>query len=81
MSRNAKPKTPPATPFPAEGLHREGSWLWLPLRNEWRDVGNKPEEDVRQGFIRHLVEQLGYDLAQMDQERRTQHGHRRPPAC
>lgn len=80
MSRNNKPKTAPATPFPTEGLHRVGGWLWLPLRSEWRDVSTRPEEEVRQGFIRHLAENLGYDLAQMDQERRTQHGHRSPRA-
>ncbi|MBK5965797.1 restriction endonuclease subunit M [Thiocystis minor] len=50
------------------------------MRNEWRDVTNKPEEIVRQGFIRTLVEHYGYRLDQMDQERRTQHGHKSPRA-
>ncbi len=35
---------------------------------------------MRQKFIRVLVEHYGYDLAQMDQERRTQHGHKSPRA-
>ena len=77
-----KPKTKPSTPFPisAESLHREGNWLWIPLRGEWRDVAAKPEEIVRQTFIRHLIDHYGYSLAQMDQERRTQHGHKSPRA-
>ena len=77
-----KPKTKPSTPFPtaAELLHREGNWLWIPLRGEWRDVAAKPEEIVRQTFIRHLIDHYGYSLAQMDQERRTQHGHKSPRA-
>lgn len=67
-------------PFPpaADELHKEGTWLWIPLRKEWRDVTNKPEERVRQKFIRALVEHYGYSLEQMDQERRTQHGHKSP---
>lgn len=40
----------------------------------------KPEEVVRQRFIRVLVEHYNYDLAQLDQERRTQHGHKSPRA-
>jgi len=77
-----KPKTNPATPFPAASgsLHRNGDWLWIPLRSEWRDVSAKPEEIVRQTFIRHLTEHYGYKLAQMDQERRTMHGHKSPRA-
>jgi type I restriction enzyme M protein len=61
----SKPKKPamPKTPFPdkAGELHREGDWLWIPLRNEWRDVAAKPEEVVRQTFIRHLTDHYGYD--------------------
>ena len=51
-----KPKAAPATPFPAapDTLHRKGDRLWIPLRQEWRDVAGKPEEAVRQRFIRHL---------------------------
>ncbi|HZK92099.1 MAG TPA: N-6 DNA methylase [Stellaceae bacterium] len=77
-----KPKANPATPFPAgpEALHREGNWLWIPLRGEWRDVLAKPEEIVRQTFIRHLIDHYGYSLVQMDQERRTMHGHKSPRA-
>ena len=78
----AKPKTAPATPFPSEPetLHEHGSWLWIPLRGEWRNVATKPEEVVRQRFIRHLCDNYGYTLAQMDQERRTMHGHKSPRA-
>lgn len=78
----AKPKHKPSLPFPAtaDTLHREGNWLWIPLRKEWRDVSTKPEEVVRQRFLRALVEHYGYALEQMDQERRTQHGHKSPRA-
>ena len=78
----SKPKAAPATPFPtaSETLHREGDRLWIPLRQEWRDVAGKPEEIVRQRFIRHLCDEYGYTLEQMAQERRTTHGHRSPRA-
>src|ERR1035437_929045 len=77
-----KPKTVPATPFPAdpEKLRHGGDWLWIPLRNDWWDITGKPEEIVRQHFIRHLCENYGYALPQMDQERRTMHGHKSPRA-
>jgi hypothetical protein len=41
-----KPKAVPKTHFPPDAgtLHREGDWLWIPLRSEWRDVSAKPEE-------------------------------------
>jgi type I restriction enzyme M protein len=57
-----KPKAGPKTHFPTDAgtLHREGNWLWIPLRSEWRDVSAKPEEIVRQTYIRHLVENYGY---------------------
>jgi type I restriction enzyme M protein len=81
-TKTKKPTSPPAAPFPvaADTLHHVGNWLWIPLRKEWRDSTAKPEEVVRQHFIRVLVEHYGYDLAQMDQERRTQHGHKSPRA-
>ncbi len=81
-STRSKPKDPPATPFPQEPekLHEQGDWLWIPLRGEWRHVTGKPEETVRQRFIRHLHDSYGYALIQMDQERRTMHGHRSPRA-
>ena len=77
---HSKPKEAPETPFPAEPgkLHERGKWLWIPLRGEWRDVSDKPEETVRQHFVRHLCESLGYTLGQMAQERRTMHGRRSP---
>ncbi len=77
-----KPKDIPTTPFPAdsEKLHEQGDWLWISLRSEWRDISAKPEEVVRQRFIRHLRDNYGYELSQMDQERRTMHGRRSPRA-
>ena len=77
-----EPEAAPATPFPAvpDTLHRKGDRLWIPLRQEWRDVAGKPEETVRQRFIRHLCDHYGYALDQMAQERRTTHGHRSPRA-
>lgn len=59
---------------------KDADWCWIPLRGEWRDVGGKPEELVRQEFIRRLVLEHGYTLEQMDQERRTMHGHNSPRA-
>jgi type I restriction enzyme M protein len=58
----AKPKHKPSLPFPpaADTLHRKGTWLWIPLRKEWRDVTTKPEEVVRQHFLRTEVEHYGY---------------------
>ncbi|MDR3352861.1 MAG: N-6 DNA methylase [Zoogloeaceae bacterium] len=82
MTKTKKPAHPPSLPFPSasDALHQENRWLWIPLRREWRDVSTKPEEVVRQKFIRTLVEHYGYALDQMDQEQRTQHGHRSPRA-
>ena len=63
----AKPKHKPNLPFPAtaDALQREGIWLWIPLRREWRDVSAKPEEVVRQRFLRTLIDHYGYALEQM----------------
>ena len=83
MTKTKRPKDRPGTPFPtmADALHQQGDWLWIPLRQEWRAVSaKKPEEVVRQQFIRFLVDDLAYSLDQIDQERRTQHGHRSPRA-
>ncbi len=79
---SGRPKSSPPSAFPSDRdkLHQQGAWLWLPLKKEWRNVASKPEEVVRQFFIRHLHENLGYALEQMDQERKTQHGHRSPRA-
>jgi len=81
-SASKKPKAAPSASFPPEAgnLHRVGDWLWIPLRTEWRNVAAKPEEVVRQGFIRHLCGDYGYALDQMDQERRIIHGHTSPRA-
>lgn len=82
MAKTKKPTYQPSLPFPPtpDALHQDGHWLWIPLRKEWRDVTTKPEEIVRQKFIRTLVEHYGYALDQMDQEQRTQHGHKSPRA-
>lgn len=82
MARTKKPAHQPSEPFPhaSDGLHREGDWLWIPLRKEWRDVSDKPEEIVRQQYIRTLVDYYGYSLAQMEQEQRMQHGRHSPRA-
>lgn len=82
MAKTKKLTHTPSLPFPPapDALHQEGHWLWIPLRKEWRDVSAKPEEVVRQKFVRTLVDHYGYSLDQMDQEQRTQHGHRSPRA-
>lgn len=82
MAKSKKPAHKPSLPFPPEpeALHREGDWLWIPLRKSWSNVSAKPEEVVRQKFIRTLIEHYGYSLDQMDQERRTLHGHKSPRA-
>ena len=49
-----------------------------PSKNEWRDSTGKPEELVRQRWIRHLCESFGYSLNQMKQEQRTFSGTRSP---
>ena len=69
-----KPTAIPSLPYPATGLHTDTDYIWLPLKGEWRSIVGKPEEAVRQEFIRHLHTQLGYELGQMGQELRTQVG-------
>ena len=77
-SASKKPKSKPTTPRPAtpETIHQEDRWIWLPLKGEWRDSTGKPEELVRQKFIRHLCENYGYLLEQMRQEMRMISGSR-----
>jgi len=41
---------------------------YIPLKNEWRDLNNQPEEKVRQDFICKLINDYGYCLDQMKQE-------------
>lgn len=77
-----KPKDP-QTAFASDGksIHRHEQWVWLPLRSTWVDTTHRPEEVVRQDWIRRLVIDGGFDLAQMDQERRTlTHGTGSPRA-
>lgn len=78
MAATKKPKTAPTTPWPAapETLHTDGDWIWIPLKGEWRDSTGKPEELVRQKFVRHLCENYGYSLDQMRQEQRMISGSR-----
>jgi len=59
-------------------VHREGEWLWLPLRREWKDVTHSPEEVVRQEWVRRLHVDGGYTLEQMTQELRDTHGRQSP---
>lgn len=82
QTSDRKPKNVPKTPWPEQNdtLHQEGSWIWIPLKSEWRDSTGKPEELVRQRFIRHLCENFGYSLEQMHQEQRTISGSRSPRA-
>ncbi|QUH01114.1 N-6 DNA methylase [Saccharopolyspora erythraea] len=70
----------PSTPFPDEGLHQYDNWVWVPLRDSWVDVTHKPEEVVRQHWIRNLHVNGEFRLDQMDQERRTHSGRRSPRA-
>jgi type I restriction enzyme M protein len=77
------PPGPPVESFADGGksCHRVGSWLWIPLRNRWSDVTHKPEEVVRQEWVRRLVVEGGFELEQMDQEVRSlAHGHGSPRA-
>jgi len=55
-------------------LHRDGSYVWAPLVQEWRIA--TPEEVVRQEFIHRLHTHYGYSLEQMAQERPMQVGRR-----
>jgi len=41
---------------------------YIPLKDEWRDLTNQPEEAVRQAFICKLINDYGYCLDQMKQE-------------
>lgn len=70
MAKIKKPTHHPSLPFPPtpDTLHQEGHWLWIPLRKEWCDVSAKPEEIVRQKFVRTLVEHYGYSLDQEEEE-------------
>ena len=72
--------TPPAPHADGEPLKPVvvGNYIWAPLRKDWLVL--RPEEIVRQAYILRLVARYGYDLSQMDQERRTKHGRRSPKA-
>jgi type I restriction enzyme M protein len=69
------PQTPSNPEDPLKPLI-EGNYIWCPLKAEWRVL--IPEERIRQGFILILNRKYGYEFGQMDQERRTKHGHKSP---
>ena len=72
----------PNTDFADQGrsCHRQGDWLWLPLRRAWKNVAQAPEEVVRQEWIRRLTHEGGYQLGKLGQELRAMHGHGSPRA-
>jgi len=81
ISSTAKPNyTPQIIPIPGSTPIPpiDGNWIWAPLKAEWRIC--TPEEKVRQQFILVLNERYQYSFQQMDQERRTTHGHKSPKA-
>ena len=43
--------------------------IYAPLKDQWFVV--KPEEEVRQRYICRLVDSYGYDLKQMEQEKKV----------
>lgn len=77
-----KPTKSPATPYddanPDKPLWVKGAWVWAPLSKAW--LLRRPEEMVRQRFIHRLHTEWGFELGQMRQERKTQHGHGSPKA-
>jgi len=77
-----RPTQKPSTPFSVDGtgVHTSGDWVWVPLRDKWVDCTHKPEEKVRQEWIRKLVREGNFDLAQIDQERHLVHGTGSPRA-
>lgn len=48
--------------------------IYAPLKDKWLVL--KPEEEVRQKYICRLVDSYGYDLRQMDQERKVSNSQR-----
>src|SRR5687768_12815165 len=75
-----RPTQLPSAPYGLgpDPLHRDGPWVWAPLRREWRQA--TPEELVRQRIIHRLHTRYDYQLEQMAQERRTQAGRKSPKA-
>ncbi|MFJ5882611.1 N-6 DNA methylase [Kitasatospora cineracea] len=76
VAAGRKPKVAPASPYldGHEPLHRDGNWVWAPLKQTW--LLAKPEELVRQEFIHRMHTQWGYDLGQMRQEVRAASGRK-----
>lgn len=76
---NGKPNRAPDQPHVASSPLQpiiEGGWIWAPLKGEWRVL--TPEERVRQQFVLRLRHEYGYELEQMDQERKVRHGRQSP---
>lgn len=55
-------------------IKRENGKIFCPLTNSWHI--EKPEEKVRQEYIKKLVEEYGYSLEQMAQEVPVNNSHR-----
>lgn len=68
-----KPSTP-AAPAALDVKRRPGE-IWSHLRKKW--LIEKPEERVRQDFVCVLVNEYGYALDQMDEERHVAVGNLR----
>src|SRR4051812_42089984 len=47
-------------------VRRENGKIWSHIRKKW--LAETPEETVRQEFLCVLVNEYGFDLAQMDEE-------------
>lgn len=77
-----RPTQKPLSPFSDNGtnIHTSENWVWVPLRDKWVDCTHKPEERVRQEWIRRLVTEGNFDLTQIDQERHLVHGTGSPRA-
>ena len=55
-------------------IKRENGKIFCPLTNSWHI--EKPEEKVRQEYIKKLVEEYGYSLEQMAQEEKVNNSER-----
>lgn len=53
-------------------LQQKDGKVYSPIRGKW--LVETPEEKVRQEFVMVLVNQYGYDTAQLGEEEKTEHG-------
>ena len=67
----------PTQPYPLK-YSPDKKLVFCELRGDYRVV--TPEEIVRQQYVYHLHGYYGYAYEQMDQERKTLHGHHSPRA-